>query len=301
MSLGVEVGQLGKPAARPKYAISTSIRTEQQKQPTAATGSHAAWLQFCISGRTTQSYDASAIQLRPTSGSGSRLPGLLLPSSFRFTRQKQLRRPQRARTDYHKFINGTALWQRHYQWPIWVGWTLATIASGLMIVWHVETPAKIWAPTLVLLGLGHGFILNAQNMASHALCDEGDEAIAAAMHAFLRQFGMALGVGVGGSTFQNVMLLKLGDDGLAPAGTHGGTHVISAMLSAAGDVGPPSKIVDAYIYGLRGVYGLYVGVSGLALLMSFLIKSPSMNRSLRSEHTMHTQATGHGSIHGSRS
>ncbi|OHE90324.1 major facilitator superfamily transporter [Colletotrichum orchidophilum] len=189
----------------------------------------------------------------------------------------------------------------NYQWPIWVGWTLATIASGLMMLWHVETPAKIWAPTLVLLGLGHGSILNAQNMASHALCDEGDEAIAAAMYAFLRQFGMALGVGVGGSTFQNVMLLKLEDDGLAPAGTHGGTHAISAMLSAAGDVGPPSKIVDAYIYGLRGVYGLYVGVSGLALLMSFLIKSASMNRSLRSEHTMHTQATGHGSIHGSRS
>ncbi|KXH48210.1 hypothetical protein CSAL01_07593 [Colletotrichum salicis] len=141
-------------------------------------------------------------------------------------------------------------------------------------------------------------------MASHALCDAGDEAIAAAMYAFLRQFGMALGVGVGGSTFQNVMLRKLEDDGLAPAGTHGGAHAVSALLSAAGDAALRSKIVDAYVYGLRGVYGLYVGVSGLALLMSFLIRRVSMDRGLLSEHTRHTrhtQATGGGSIHGSGS
>ncbi|KAG7073815.1 major facilitator superfamily transporter [Colletotrichum scovillei] len=190
----------------------------------------------------------------------------------------------------------------NYQWPIWAGWTLATIASGLMMLWDVETPTKVWAPTLVLLGLGHGCILNAQNMASQTLCDnKDDEAIAAAMYAFLRQFGMALGVGVGGSTFQNVMLLKLEADGMAPAGTHGGTHAVHAMLSTAGDAALRSKIVDAYVYGLRGVYGLYVGVSGLALLMSFLIKRVSLDRSLRSGHTKHIQAKGHGSVHGSGS
>ncbi|KAK1448470.1 major facilitator superfamily transporter, partial [Colletotrichum tamarilloi] len=143
----------------------------------------------------------------------------------------------------------------NYQWPIWAGWALATVASGLMMLWDVETPTKAWAPTLVLLGLGHGSILNAQNMASHALCDKGDEAIATAMYAFLRQFGMAIGVGVGGSTFQNVMLRKLEDDGLAPAGTHGGAHAISSLFAATDDAELRSKIVDAYVYGLRGVYG----------------------------------------------
>ncbi|KAG7038363.1 major facilitator superfamily transporter [Colletotrichum scovillei] len=189
----------------------------------------------------------------------------------------------------------------NYQWPIWAGWTLATIASGLMMLWDVETPTKVWAPTLVLLGLGHGCILNAQNMASQTLCDKDDEAIAAAMYAFFRQFGMALGVGVGGSTFQNVMLLKFEADGLAPAGTHGGTYAVHAMLSTTGDAALRSQIVDAYVYGLRGVYGLYVGVSGLALLMSFLIKRVSLDRSLRSGHTKHIQAKGHGSVHGSGS
>ncbi|KAK2051467.1 hypothetical protein LY76DRAFT_397366 [Colletotrichum caudatum] len=133
-------------------------------------------------------------------------------------------------------------------------------------------------------------------MASHALCDEGDEAIAAAMYAFLRQSGMALGVGVGGSTFQNVMMLKLEGYGLASEGTYGATHAVSAMLSASRDAELRSKILDAYVYGLRGVYGLYVGVSGVAFLMSLLIKGVSMDKELPSEHRMHAKAAGHGGV-----
>ncbi|KAF4486601.1 Efflux pump FUS6 [Colletotrichum fructicola Nara gc5] len=184
----------------------------------------------------------------------------------------------------------------NYRWPIWLGWALATLASGLMLLWDAGTPEKVWAPTLVLLGLGHGSILNAQNMASQALCDEDDEALAAAMYVFFRQVGMALGVGVGGSVFQNVMLLKLARDGLAPAGTHGGTHAIAAMLSTSNDAVLRSKILDAYVYGLRGVYVLYVGVSGAAFLTSLLIKGVSMDRGLRAQKRVHVVVTGRASI-----
>ncbi|KAJ0364466.1 hypothetical protein COL26b_012494 [Colletotrichum chrysophilum] len=184
----------------------------------------------------------------------------------------------------------------NYQWPIWSGWTLATVASGLMLIWDADTSAKIWVPTLVLLGLGHGSILNAQNMASHALCEEGDESIAAGMYASLRQGGMALGVGVGGSIFQNVMQLKLERDGLPSAGTYGGTHAITSILSASTDDSMQSQILDAYVYGLRGVYGLYVGVSGAALLMSLLIKGVSLDKESRSKHRVHATAVGHNSI-----
>ncbi|GKT61082.1 major facilitator superfamily transporter [Colletotrichum tofieldiae] len=184
----------------------------------------------------------------------------------------------------------------NYRYPIWVGWTLASIASGLMLLWDADTPANVWAPTLVLLGLGHGAILNAQNMASHAICNEGDEGIAAAMYAFLRQFGMALGVGVGGSTFQNVMLLKLERNGLSAVDAHGGTDAVAAILSASSDPELRPKILDAYVYGLRGVYGLYVGMSGAALLMSLLIRGVSMNKGLLSERGIHVEETGHGGV-----
>ncbi|KAK1973688.1 hypothetical protein LZ30DRAFT_787584 [Colletotrichum cereale] len=116
------------------------------------------------------------------------------------------------------------------------------------------------------------------------------------MYAFLRQFGMALGVGIGGSTFQNVMLLKLERDGLAPAVTHGGTHAVAYMLSASNDAVLRSKILDAYVYGLRGVYGLYVGVSGAAFFMSLLIKRVLMNKALRPEHRVHAISTDHAIV-----
>ncbi|OLN95815.1 putative MFS-type transporter C1399.02-like protein 1 [Colletotrichum chlorophyti] len=184
----------------------------------------------------------------------------------------------------------------NYRYPIWVGWSLASVASGLMLLWDAATPAKVWAPTLVLLGLGHGAILNAQNVASHAICDEGDEGVAAAMYAFLRQFGMALGVGIGGSTFQNVMLLKLENYGPLASGAQGGKQAAAAMLSTSADADVRSKILDAYIYGLRGVYGLHVGASGAALLMSLLIKGVSMNKGLQSEHKIPVKEAGHGEV-----
>ncbi|KAJ9129969.1 hypothetical protein NKR23_g12400, partial [Pleurostoma richardsiae] len=101
-----------------------------------------------------------------------------------------------------------------YTRPVWAGWSLTTLACGLMLLWDGGTPAAVWAVTLVVLGLGHGAVLNAQNFATQAMCGRGEEGRAAAMYAFLRQFGMAVGVGVGGSTFQNAMALKLGREGL---------------------------------------------------------------------------------------
>jgi predicted MFS family arabinose efflux permease len=107
----------------------------------------------------------------------------------------------------------------NYRYPIWAGWVLTTVASGLTLIWNVDTPAGLWASTLVLLGFGHGAILNAQNFASQAMCNRGEEGVAAAMYGFVRQFGMAVGVGVGGSAFQNLMALKLMWDGL-PTGIY---------------------------------------------------------------------------------
>jgi hypothetical protein len=89
------------------------------------------------------------------------------------------------------------------------------MASGLTILWGVNTPTSLWAKTLVVLGFGHGAVLNAQNFATQARCKPKEEGLAAAMYGFLRQFGMALGVGVGTSAFQNTMSLKLGWEGPA--------------------------------------------------------------------------------------
>ena len=100
-------------------------------------------------------------------------------------------------------------------YPIWIGWVVTTLVSGLTIPWDETTHTATWIVILLILGLGHGAILNAQNFATQALCDAGQEGRAASMYAFLRQFGMAVGVGVGGSVFQNTMSTKLAWEGLS--------------------------------------------------------------------------------------
>jgi predicted MFS family arabinose efflux permease len=73
---------------------------------------------------------------------------------------------------------------------------------------------SVWVAVLIILGLGHGVVLNVQNFAAQAISRGGEQGAAAAMYAFARQFGMALGVGVGGYVFQNVISLRLQQAGL---------------------------------------------------------------------------------------
>jgi hypothetical protein len=173
----------------------------------------------------------------------------------------------------------------NYRWAIWSGWALTAIASGLMIMWDVDTSVAQWATTLVILGFRHGAILNAQNFATQAMCKAGEEGAAAAMYGFLRQFGMALGVGVGGSAFQNVMSLKLNWEGL-PADIAKNAEGFVGKVWALPDGTQKSAILDAYVFGFKGVYAVYVGVAGVAFLASMLIQQYDMNKGIETKHTL---------------
>lgn len=185
---------------------------------------------------------------------------------------------------------------KNYQYPIWAGWSLTVIASGLTLLWDIGTPTGVWAITLVLLGLGHGAVLNAQNFASQAACKPGAESAAAAMYAFARQFGMAVGVGVGGSVFQNIFMLQLDSYGLRADGTARGQSNIAEILGAATDVETRARILHACVRGLHGVYGLYVGLSGAALLVSLPIRRFNMDRALVAEQKLQSSGDRSGDI-----
>lgn len=171
-----------------------------------------------------------------------------------------------------------------YRYPIWAGWVLTTVGSGLTLRWDGDTPPALWATTLVLLGLGHGAILNAQNFASQAMCNRGEEGIAAAMYGFLRQLGTAIGVSVGGSAFQNMMWRKLEWDGL-PRGTQRGGFVTELLkLPTDGELKP--GVLDAFVFGFQGVFTVYLAISGVALLLSLSIKRFNLDKELQTNHRL---------------
>lgn len=172
-----------------------------------------------------------------------------------------------------------------YRWPMWAGWVVCTVASGVMTIWDAETQVAVWAATLVVLGLGHGSVLNSQNFAAQAICGAGDEAAAAAAYAFMRHFGTALGVGVGGSAFQNFMARGLDGTGLGEwaANAEGWLPVLLAMDPASPE---HAQIIAGYVDGFRGVFRVYLAISGAATLMSLLVGRHDMNKDLVSEHRL---------------
>lgn len=174
----------------------------------------------------------------------------------------------------------------HYRWPIHIGWLVASIGAGLFLIWPHNDSAGVWVATYLVIGVGQGAILNAQNFASQAMCKHGDEAAAAAMYAFVRQFGMALGVGIGGTAFQNVMAIKLRRLGLPVEIAKQAESYISVLHGL--HAGPyKDKVVEAYKYGFTGVFSFYLGVSVIALVISLIfVKNVDLTRHLESEHRL---------------
>lgn len=172
-----------------------------------------------------------------------------------------------------------------YRWPIWAGWVVLTIGCGLTTMWGTHTHIGVWVITLIILGFGHGSILNAQNFASQAICVDGEEGAAAAMYGFMRHFGTALGVGIGGTTFQNVMALKLRWLGLSTEIAKNAEAFISQLVAMP--AGPDkSQILASYVYGFKGVFRVYLGISGVAFFVSLLIRHYDMNKELRTDHQL---------------
>ncbi|KAI1341989.1 major facilitator superfamily transporter [Xylariaceae sp. FL0016] len=173
-----------------------------------------------------------------------------------------------------------------YRWAIWGGWALLTLGTGLTLLWTPRTPRARWAATLVAVGVGHGSVLNAQNFATQAMCAEGEEGAAAAMYGFVRQLGMALGVGIGGSAFQNVMRMRLRRRGLDEGIARDAEAFVYRVLAGLPEGEEKAQLEEAYAFGLRGVFAVYLGISGVALLLSFVIRHVNMDKQIKSEHQL---------------
>ncbi|KAH6883875.1 major facilitator superfamily transporter [Thelonectria olida] len=172
---------------------------------------------------------------------------------------------------------------KNYRSPIWLGWMLIATGSGLTLLFDRNIPTPEWATILVVIGFGHGAVLNAQGFATQAMCKRGDETLAAAMYAFTRQFGMALGVGIGGSAFQNAMRLKLQEMDLPTDIARDGEAYATELHKLPDESALKAQILEAYVFGFRGVYLFFTCVSGLALLLALLIRHFDMEREAESQ------------------
>jgi hypothetical protein len=167
-----------------------------------------------------------------------------------------------------------------------MGWVVTTLAAGLLILLDVDTSTREWAAIFVFVGLGHGLLLNSLNFTVQANARTHDVAYAAAMYAFLRSIGMAVGVAAGGTVFQNMMERELAHENISTDIAKNAEAYIATLVTLSASSALKKGVLRAYVKGFQAVFAVMTAISVLGLFSSFLIASRPMDESLDSGHVL---------------
>jgi len=135
-------------------------------------------------------------------------------------------------------------------------------------------------------GLGLGLLFPSMAFSIQASNSNNDLAFAVAMYSFFRAFGQAIGVAIGGTIFQNTMILKLKAYPLL-AGKAGEYSKDAAALvqtiKTMEDGLMKTQLVQGYMDSLKVVFITTCGLAALGLLSSLLVRGLDLNRALETE------------------
>ncbi len=174
----------------------------------------------------------------------------------------------------------------HYRAPIWAGWTLTTLGTGLLYLLDVNTPTVSWIFLNLVSGLGMGMLFPAMAFAIQASSTNADLAFAVAMYSFFRAFGQSIGVAIGGSIFQNTMQIKLLAYPLLAPMADEYSRDASALVQIIKQMTPgqaKDELIQGYADSLKVVWIVMCAMSAVALASSVAIKALDLNRPLDTE------------------
>ncbi|CAK7235468.1 hypothetical protein SCUCBS95973_009280 [Sporothrix curviconia] len=168
-----------------------------------------------------------------------------------------------------------------YRWSLWIGWGLATLGSGLLLLLGPDTSVAAWIWLNVPVGIGSGMLFPAMGLSIQAACEPELNAQATAFFSFLRTFGQSIGVAISGVIFQNSFHKKLAAipafASVAEEYSHDATSVVSVIKAMAPS---PEKVelVKAYSESLRVIYISLVAFAGFCFVLTFFIRGYSLNQ-----------------------
>jgi len=173
-----------------------------------------------------------------------------------------------------------------FRWAIWLGWTLATFGVGILYLLDVNTTVVQWIFIDLVSGVGLGILFPSLQFQVQAASSSKDLAFAVAAFSFFRAFGQALGVAIGGVIFQNSLSHKLqAYPAFAAQASELAKDAAALVQIITATPDGPDKLVLRTVYAdsLKTVYIVMCALAGVALFLSFLIKSYDLNRALETE------------------
>lgn len=179
-----------------------------------------------------------------------------------------------------------------YRVILWVGLAIDVLGNGLIIMWDRDISTAAWAAQMVVVGIAQGIVLNGLNFSTQATAATADVAYSAAMYTFMRSLGMTIGVAIGGSVYQNRMKHKLRIHNLPEEIATNAEGFIRTLREMPNNR-MKADIIDAYVYGFKGVFIVLTAVIGAAFVANLFIKEFSLDQILESQHVLkRTNATG---------
>ncbi|VBB80906.1 Putative transporter [Podospora comata] len=174
-----------------------------------------------------------------------------------------------------------------FLWAVWGGLAVTTLGNGLLFLLDRDRSVAATVFILLVSSIGQGLLLSALNVATQTMAKTVDVAYAVTMFMFMRTLGMCLGVALGGTTFQNVLLRALEERKVADALVIAvDAESFVARLHAMQSGPTKDAILESYVKGFHGVFSLLVALSASCLLASFFMKHHTLDRKLDSEHKL---------------
>ena len=169
----------------------------------------------------------------------------------------------------------------HYRWAIWAGWFLATLGTGLLYLLDVNTTIPQWIFINIVSGLGTGMLFPSLAFGIQAPTPEEDQAPAVALFTFLRTFGQAVGVALGGVIFQNSIQHKIASHPViaehASEWAAQSTELVETIKSMAAGAAKDA-LIQSYSDALKPIWLFTCGLAAVGLISSLFAKEFSLNR-----------------------
>lgn len=176
-----------------------------------------------------------------------------------------------------------------FLWAVRLGFACLVVSNGVLLLINQYRSLVAHLFLILSISVGHGLLVISLNIATQAIASTRDVAYAVSTFTFVRQFGICLGVALGGTVFQNVLLHALEryefpqDVALETARN---AAAFSGPLASMPDGPKKTAFLNAYVEAFHGILYLLLALAALSLLLSSLVKHYDMNKQLESAHQL---------------
>ncbi|KAI0454910.1 MFS general substrate transporter [Xylaria acuta] len=176
-----------------------------------------------------------------------------------------------------------------FLWAVRLGFACLILSNGVLLLINQHRSLVAHLFLILSISVGHGLLVISLNIATQAIASIQDVAYAVSMFTFVRQFGICLGVAIGGTVFQNVLLRALERHGFpqnVAMDTARNAVAFSGPLTSMPNGPEKTAFLDSFVEGFHGILYLLLALAAVSLFLSLFVKHHDMNKQLESEHQL---------------